>query len=231
MAETDVPTFNIVIPVYEGVDLMDVAGPYEFFSWLAGSDYKNTRQVIITLVAETPDPVTSRDNFLITPNETFDYCEDNGLQANLIWTPGGNPNNLHYLMQPGTPYLNFLTSQAEKADWVTSVCEGALLLAAAGLLNGYQATTHWAFLRCLAAFPQIKIAPGYPRFVVDRNRVTGGGISSGLDEALEVIKLIAGASWAEQVQLRTQYYPDPPVSSTIPRSSGCMVDLTGVNLG
>lgn len=224
-----IPNFDIVMPVYEGVDLMDVAGPYEFFSWLAGS-WKE-KNVTITLVAETCAPVKSRDKFLITPNQTFDYYRENNLQANMIWTPGGDPNALHVLMQPGTPYLNFLNEQAENADWVTSVCEGALLLAAAGLLNGYTATTHWYFIPCLAEFKEITVAPGFPRFVRDRNRMTGGGISSGLDEALELIKLIAGTYWAEQVQLNTQYYPEPPVSSTIPGSTTCIVDMSGVNMG
>lgn len=225
-----IPNFDIVMPIYEGVDLMDVAGPYEFFSWWAGA-VKETENVTITLAAETSAPVKSRDKFILTPNQTFDYYYENNLQANMIWTPGGNPDNLHYLMQPGTPYMNFLNQQAEHADWVTSVCEGALLLAAAGLLDGYSATTHWYFYPCLEQFKEVTVVPDYPRFVRDRNRMTGGGISSGLDESLELIRIIAGEAMAQNVQLNTQYYPEPPVSSTIPGSSDCIVDMTGVNLG
>jgi cyclohexyl-isocyanide hydratase len=209
---------------------MDVAGPYEFFSWWKGA-VKGVTNVTLTLAAETCDPVKSRDNFVLTPNQTFDYYKENNLQANMIWTPGGNPDNLHVLMQPGTAYLNFLNQQAEHADWVCSVCEGALLLAAAGLLDGYTATTHWYFIPCLAKFEEITIADGYPRFYRDRNRMTGGGISSGLDESLELIKIIAGKDMAENVQLNTQYYPQPPVSSTIPGSTTCSVNMTGVDLG
>jgi transcriptional regulator GlxA family with amidase domain len=227
-----IPNFDIVMPIYEGVDLMDVAGPYEFFSWWAGSaKQQNLTNVTITLAAETCAPVKSRDNFILTPNQTFDYYYENKLQANMIWTPGGNPDNLHFLMQPGTPYMNFLNQQAEHADWVCSVCEGALLLAAAGLLDGYEATTHWYFIPCLAEFKEITVAPNFPRFIRDRNRMTGGGISSGLDESLELIKIIAGEQMAENVQLNTQYYPKPPVSSTIPGSTECIVNMTGVNLG
>ena len=112
-----IPNFDIVMPIYEGVDLMDVAGPYEFFSWWAGS-WKE-KNVTLTLVAETCDPLKARGNFVLTPDKTFDYYRENNLQANMIWTPGGDPKALHVLMQPGTPYLNFLTEQAEKADWVT----------------------------------------------------------------------------------------------------------------
>jgi transcriptional regulator GlxA family with amidase domain len=219
-----IPTFDIVMPIYEGVDLMDVAGPYEFFNWLA-SNWKE-KQVTVTLVAETSHTVKTRDKLILTTNKTFaDYKY---LQAQMIWTPGGDPNTLHKLMQPGTPYLNFLNQQAKGAEWVCSVCEGALLLAAAGLLNGYTATTHWAFIPCLEAFPLIRVAPGYPRFVKDRNRMTGGGISSGLDEALELIQIIAGTYWAQQVQLTTQYYPEPPVNTPITPATSCPVDMTGV---
>jgi cyclohexyl-isocyanide hydratase len=94
-----------------------------------------------------------------------------------------------------------------------------MLLAAAGLLDGYRATTHWEFLSCFPQhFPKVIVAPGHPRFVHDGNRLTGGGISSGLDEALKLIELLAGSELARQVQQSTQYYPDPPVSSAIPPS-------------
>ena len=100
---------------------------------------------------------------------------------------------------------------------VCSVCEGALLLAAAGLLDDYQVTTHWAFIPYLLEhYPKVKVADGHPRFVLDRNRLTGGGISSGLDEALKLIELLAGTATARRAQQNTQYYPDPPVASEIP---------------
>jgi cyclohexyl-isocyanide hydratase len=100
---------------------------------------------------------------------------------------------------------------------VCSVCEGALLAAAARLLDGYKATTHWAFIPYLIQnYPKVTVADGHPRFVVDRNRLTGGGISSGLDEALQLIALLSGEGTAQSVQQTTQYYPDPPVSSEIP---------------
>jgi cyclohexyl-isocyanide hydratase len=113
---------------------------------------------------------------------------------------------------------------------VTSVCEGALLLAAAGLLDGYRATTHWAFIECLRAYDKIHVvgsAGDLPRFVVDRGtnggavRVTGGGISSGFDEALEIVRLLAGEDTAKWVQQVTQYFPKPPVNAPLPDPKGC----------
>ena len=92
----------------------------------------------------------------------------------------------------------------------------------ARLLDGYTVTTHWAFTNCLVdRFPNVKIAPEHPRFWRDRNRLTGGGISSGLDEALELIRLVQGDEAARQVQLTTQYYPLPPVTSEIPSAPLC----------
>ena len=85
------------------------------------------------------------------------------------------------------------------------------------LLDGYQATTHWAFTSCFPQrFPRVRVAPGHPRFVHDRNRLTGGGVASSLDAALKLIELLGGTELAQRVQQDTQYYPDPPVSSAIP---------------
>ena len=93
----------------------------------------------------------------------------------------------------------------------------AVLLAAAGLLDGCRATTHWAFLSCFSQrFPKVIVAPGHPRFVHDRDRLTAGGVASGLDAALKLIELLGGTALAQQVQQDTQYYPDPPVHSMIP---------------
>src|SRR5215831_6570397 len=118
---------------------------------------------------------------------------------------------------PARTYLDFLTEQASRARMMCSVCDGAMLLAAAGLLDGYQATTHWAFTSCFPQrFPKVLVTPGHPRFVHDRNRLTAGGVASGLDAALKLIELLGGTKLAQRVQQDTQYYPDPPVSSEIP---------------
>ena len=216
------PPFNIAMPVYEGVDLMDVAAPYEIFNWMGV--YWKARAVKVELVAATRRVIKTRDGLKLTPDKTFDGYHKQNLQADLLWVPGGDPEKLREMMgDPG--YLNFLRKQSEAADYVTSVCEGALLLASAGLLDGYSATTHWAFIPCLKAFRKVKVADGYPRYVVDRNRVTGGGISSGLDEALELVARVSSYEVAKQVQLVTQYFPQPPFSGDIPGSDKCPIKL------
>ena len=108
-----------------------------------------------------------------------------------------------------------LTQQFGLPLWAGLI--GGMLLAASGLLDGYQATAHWQFLSCFPQrFPQVIVAPGYPRFVHDRDRLTGAGVASGLDTALKLIELLGGRELAERAQQFTQYYPEPPVSSLIP---------------
>jgi len=226
---TDPDAFVIGIPLYPGVDLMDVAAPREVFSWMAQS-WSAEGPVQILLVAETMDPVQTRDGTRILPDAMFDDVTE----MDLMWVPGGEVNGLQAMIDDGG-FIAQLNGWAASARWVTSVCEGALLLARAGLLNGYRATTHWAFLPCLAAYPAIEVVGAdengiFPRFVVDPGldgvaisgvRVTGGGISSGIDEALELVKLIAGESIAESVQQTIQYFPSPPVSAPSPVPGTC----------
>ncbi len=201
---------------------MDVAAPYEMFNWMA-VNWRTTRQVQVFLVAENNGSVTTRDGLQLVPHKTFKQVP----KLDVLWVPGADPDALAKQMK-NRIYLDFLRTRSKYAAWVTSVCEGALLLASAGLLDGYLATTHWAFIPCLRRFPRIKVADGYPRFVVDRNRVTGGGISSGMDEALELIKHIVGKGGekvAEQVQVVTQYFPKPPVNGKIPGAVTCPVQF------
>jgi transcriptional regulator GlxA family with amidase domain len=120
-------------------------------------------------------------------------------------------------------YIGFLKRQGQSAKYVGSVCVGALLLAAAGLLDGYKATTHWASIPCLQLFPEIEVVPMYPRCVVDRKgecmRFTGGGVSAGIDEALEIVGIIAGQDLAQAIQLLLQYAPRPPFDCGDPASA------------
>lgn len=211
----DPKPFIIAIPIYEGVDLLDVAPPYEIFFWM-GEKWPE-RKVEVYLAAESRDqPIFSRDRFQLTPHKTFDELP----HVDLIWAPGGNPPELAAAMS--SPVLiEFLQRSAKKAEWVTSVCGGAFLLAEAGLLDGHEVTTHWAFLPCFERYPNVRVAEGYPRYVRSGNRVTGGGISSSIDEALGLVILIAGEDVAREVQLLTQYFPDPPVTGEIPGATVC----------
>jgi len=198
----------IGIPVYDEVDMLDVTGPFEMFDW-AGFE--------IDILAEQKGMKKFR-NQGFRFEVTMSFADARAYGA--IWVPGGDPKALGAIINdPKQTYINFLIAQATSTRMMCSVCEGAMLLAAAKLLDQYYATTHWAFIPCFAQrFPKVLVADGHPRFVLDRNRLTGGGISSGLDEALMLIQLLQGTVAAQEVQQNTQYYPDPPVSSAIPRA-------------
>jgi transcriptional regulator GlxA family with amidase domain len=209
----------IGIPIYDQVDLLDVAAPAEIFDSMRTEAQQ--LGVEVCLVAEHLRDVVTKAGVTLKPDKCFAEVP----HVDVLWVPGGDPSALKKLMHdPKRSYLNFLITRSASAQYVTSVCEGALLLAEAGLLDGYLATTHWAFLPCLRQYKAVSVAEGHPRFVVDRNRVTGGGISSGLDEALKLVELLAGYDVAQKVQQYTQYYPSPPVASTIPAAGACPLD-------
>jgi transcriptional regulator GlxA family with amidase domain len=203
------------IPVYEGVDLLDVAGPYEMFKWI---DQKKGLEAVI--LSEDGGPVTSVNGLRFEAHSSFAANPS----LDVLWVPGGKPDALQAMMlDPGSPYITYLKTVASGAKWVCSVCEGALLLARAGLLDGHKATTHWAWVKCLQEFPAVHVDLTHPRFVVSGNRLTGGGISSGLDEALKLIALLFDESTAIDVQQTTQYFPRPPVKGTIPPTPKCII--------
>lgn len=203
----------IGIPLYQGVNLLDVAGPYEMFKWVPKG-----KGIDVSLVSQDGNPVTTMNDVTIEA-----HCSFAGLPAlDVLWVPGGSTDALTRLMNGSEPgYLRYLQQVAGSARWVCSVCEGAMLLAQAGLLDGHKATTHWAFVNCLRKFPEIEVDPNNPRFVECGNRLTGGGISSGLDEALRLIEILTDTATATSVQVSTQYFPVPPVQGTIPPAPDC----------
>ena len=131
----------------------------------------------------------------------------------VVFVPGG-PGQIE-LMQDIT-VLKFLRQQGAKARYVTSVCTGALLLGAAGLLKGYQATTHWLFHDQLAQFGA---TPTKGRVVVDRNRITGGGVTAGIDFALTLAAELRSVEIAKRIQLGLEYDPAPPFNSGSPETA------------
>jgi cyclohexyl-isocyanide hydratase len=198
----------IGMPVYQGVDLLDVAGPHEIFKWMS-------IPVEVELVAEKAGDITTRDGF------TFKACKSfaQASKFDVLWVPGGAPEALKRELKTPSKYLDFLNTQAN-ARYICSVCEGGVLLAASGLCDGHLMTTHWAFIPCLAKY-KVRVAEGFPRFVLDGNRLTGGGISSGLDEAFKLVELLAGYEEAQSIQQTTQYYPCPPVASELNPATSC----------
>ncbi|MCZ8203001.1 DJ-1/PfpI family protein [Gemmatimonas sp.] len=203
--------------VYPGMYPLDLLGPKTVFN-----DLLNTR---VHLIAPTLSPVPAGNGVSITPDVTYDSCPT-GLDV--IFVPGGGDGTVR-LMQH-TPTLQFLRTQAESARWVTSVCTGSLVLGAAGLLDGYRATTHWVthdVLRLLGA------TPVHERVVEDRNRITSAGVTAGLDMAFTLTARLAGENYARAEMLNIEYDPDPPFRAGSPKRAGRKITnaLSGMYAG
>jgi cyclohexyl-isocyanide hydratase len=192
------PALKVGIPLYATFDSLDVLGPFQTFTF-AGMDRH--------LVAATCDAVESFEGVHILPDETFDNCP----QLDVLFVPGSSdPVSVLLQGHPGNnAYLDFLIRQAAGAQMVCSVCTGALLLGGAGLLQGHTVTTHWAFKDVLKLFPGVTVVDDYRRYVQSGNRLTGAGISSGLDAALYLVSLLYGVDVARRGQLAMQYNPQP----------------------
>jgi cyclohexyl-isocyanide hydratase len=181
--------------IFPTITQLDMTGPYEVFRSLPGA--------IISLVGKSLDPVTAEGGMRLTPDVTIADCG----QLDVICVPGGAGINA---LLEDDPVLTFLRRQAAGARYVTSVCTGALVLGAAGLLRGRRATTHWASHDLLAAFGAI---PTDARVVRDGNVFTGGGVTAGIDFALTLVAEIAGDDVARRIQLMIEYAPSPPFDS------------------
>jgi len=180
---------------------LDMTGPYEVFVSLP--------RTTVHLVWKTLDPVTAGGGLRMLPTTTLAACP----KLDVICVPGG-PGQVA-LMQDAE-ILEFLRKQAETSRFVTSVCTGSLVLGAAGLLRGYRATCHWLSLDQLALLGATPIAE---RIVMDGNRITGGGVTSGIDFALFVAAQLFGEDVAKEIQLRIEYDPAPPFNSGSPRTA------------
>ena len=152
----------------------------------------------------------------MTPTTTFADCPRD---LDVLFVPGGVPGTLTMMEDPEV--LAFLADRGSRARFVTSVCTGSLVLGAAGLLKGYKATSHWLTRDVLAEFGAI---PTAGRIVVDRNRVTGGGVTAGLDFGLELVAQLRNRDYAEAVQLYLEYDPQPPFDSGTPEKASPLVN-------
>ena len=193
---------DIVFPVFPGVTQLDFAGPAQFLSRLPNAK--------IHVVAAQIEPVVTDCGFAIMPNAGFSDCPP----ARLLCVPGG-PGVADALADGAL--IDFIARQAEGADYVTSVCTGAFLLGKAGLLEGRLATTHWGYTHLL---PLVGAMFADERVVIDGNRITAGGVTSGIDFALRVIAEVTDERTARTIQLALEYDPAPPFEGGHPRSSG-----------
>jgi len=185
--------------LFPNLTQLDLTGPYEVFGRVAK----------VLLIAESLAPVKSDTGLLLTPDETFDTSP----QVDVLFVPGGR--GIYEAIQ-NNRLQNFLKQQAVKAKYITSVCTGSLVLAAAGLLNGYKATTHWLSLDLLKLF---NVEVTEERVVTDRNRITGGGVTAGIDFGLSVVAKIYGENAAKEIQLMMEYDPAPPFNSGSPNTA------------
>jgi cyclohexyl-isocyanide hydratase len=189
---------HIAFLLFPGVTQLDLTGPAQVLSRLGN--------VRLDLVAKGREPVPTDAQFPLLPTATFDEVP----RTDILCVPGGF-GTVGVMEDPET--LAWVRRTAGSARWVTSVCTGSLILAAAGLLRGYRATSHWASRDQLAWFGAEPVAE---RVVFDRNRVTGGGVTAGIDFALALTAEIRGEAHARFVQLSLEYDPAPPFDSGAP---------------
>ena len=191
--------------IFQDMTQLDFTGPYEVFSKMPGCEVK--------IIAKTLQPVVAKGGLKFLPDFTIDDVP----ALDLIFIPGGH--GVSALMKDRS-VLEFIRSQAQHAKYVTSVCTGALVLGAAGLLQGYRATTHWTSLDLLPHFGAI-VSPD--RVVVDRNRITGGGVTAGIDFALAIAAEVVGDDAAKTIQLIIEYNPAPPYNCGHPDTADAKI--------
>jgi cyclohexyl-isocyanide hydratase len=185
-------TIHIGMLLYPGLTQLDLTAPFELLHRIPDAQ--------VHLAWKDTQPVRADSGLTILPTTTLAACP----ALDVVFVPGG-AGQLPLMTDPAV--LGFLRDQGRAARYVTSVCTGSLLLGAAGLLEGYAATTHWAFVELLPMFGA-RPAPG--RVVVDRNRITAGGVTAGLDFGLRIVAELAGERRAQAIQLGLEYDPAPP---------------------
>jgi cyclohexyl-isocyanide hydratase len=191
-------SLQIGLLVFPKVTQLDLTGPLQVFASVPGAQ--------VHLIWKRIEPVPSDCVLTLTPTVSFADCP----QLDVICVPGGAGTDD---MVNDEEMLAFLRRQAAGAKYITSVCTGSLVLGAAGLLKGYRATTHWTSMDYLAPYGA---TPTRTRVCVDRNRVSGGGVTAGIDFALTLVSILVDRQTAEAIQLRLEYNPAPPFNSGSP---------------
>lgn len=191
---------KILMLAYPGMTPLDLMGPLQVFAYWPGAETQ--------LVWKNLEAVPTDTAACIVPTHTFETADEN---PDIVFVPGGTKATFDLMSDAET--LSFLQARASNAKWITSVCTGALVLGAAGLLDGYKATTHWAAVDFLKNFGATHTEG---RYVIDRNRATGGGVTAGIDFGLAMVATIDGEDAAKQIQLALEYAPAPPFASGTP---------------
>lgn len=192
------PPTRIAMLLIPNMTQLDFTGPYEMFA--------RTPDTLVDLVWKDRNPVRSEFGLSILPTATL----DESMAPDVIFVPGGRGMNA---LLTDDEVLPWLRSVAPRAKYITSVCTGALVLGAAGLLRGKRATTHWSALDMLSRFGAIAEKS---RTVIDGNVITGGGVTAGIDFGLRLIAELRGEAVAQSIQLSTEYDPQPPFAAGHP---------------
>jgi cyclohexyl-isocyanide hydratase len=187
--------------LYPQLTLLDLLGPQTVLS----------EHATIHLVWKTKDMIWSDTGIGVQPNATFSDCPKD---LDVLFVPGG-PGMIPAMKDPEV--LAFVADRGARAKYVTSVCSGSVILGAAGLLRGYKATSHWAATELLPLFGA-EIAEG--RVVTDRNRISGGGVTAGIDFGLVLLAKLRGDDVARMTQLAMEYDPEPPFQAGSPKGAG-----------
>lgn len=209
--ETEITPLVVGFAIYDGVTLMDFVGATDVFSVAFGN-------FTPIWLAEDKRPIKTSEGTFVYPN--YSFTEEHPT-IDILYVPGGHADGVINNAMFNPAFQTFLKTTAAGAQWTGSVCVGAFILAAAGLLNNCTVTTYWSQLdnlRLLDKYCNIKVPEGYPRGIIDENqkRFTGGGISSSVDLALMLVEKIKGKRIAEASQLFIQYSPAPPVHAGDP---------------
>jgi cyclohexyl-isocyanide hydratase len=189
--------------LFPELTLLDLAGPFDVFTRMPGAH--------VYLVALELQPIRVQYGLELRPTCTFAAAPS---PLDVLFVPGGPGQQS---VMEDERYLAFVREQGRIARLVTSVCTGSLILGAAGLLRGYRATTHWRYVELLRLLGAVPVAD--ERVVIDRNRITGAGVSAGIDFALQIASLLCGEPEARIIQLSLEYDPRPPFPGGSPSSS------------
>ena len=206
------PPQQIAMLVYPQMTALDLIGPQQMFAAMGN--------VQIHLVAQNIDkPIITDSGIPLVPTTRFADCP---ADLTVLFAPGGSRGVLNVLHDDVA--LDFMAQRGKTAKWVTSVCTGSLILGAAGLLNGYRATSHWSMRDQI--LPIFGAIPVKKRVVQDRNRMTGAGVTAGMDFALRLAALLRNEKMARAIQLGMEYDPQPPFHAGTLETAGA--DVSGM---
>lgn len=193
---------DIGMLLYPSLTQLDLTGPFEVLTRVPGAR--------VHLIWKALAPVCADSGLILTPTMTFADCP----RLDVLFVPGG-PGQVE--LMDDLEVLDFLARRGAEARYVTSVCTGSLILAAAGLLDGYRAACHWTARDQLAA---LGVTVSTERVALDRNRITGAGVTAGIDFGLTLAAILVGEEEARRIQLQMEYDPAPPFDSGSPDHAG-----------